>query len=350
MAGALKEKQQHVRHVYALLQAASCPLVDGLYLQEAESMLQLLCAPSQHRTDILAWICSSINPSFGNCEAMTMRSKDPDVLHKEIAVVGQELMLCKADSLDLIRGVASPHRQLQFLEQLLSLVPGCKGSAGHRMDAEVLLNEIYAAENLPHLTQMLKPTFNPWPAHIKALRKGTKPSSKPSKGEAADVAALLQLTQSTLEQLQSECEFLKSEEQSPGDYSPRSLRVVLCDIQQLMTTFSHVYETDLRAYCSRDPPDFSPETDVFQRVHQLLLALITELEMIKEVSEASVSMNEDVKQLQTQPRYWSRGEKHKLQDQLEELTRRVRDVSSLLMTSSSGEQTPAKHLKPLGDC
>ncbi|XP_040914243.1 HAUS augmin-like complex subunit 7 [Toxotes jaculatrix] len=328
MAGALKEKQL-AQNVYAALQAASCPMVDGLYLQEADSMLQLLCAPSQHRTDILAWICSSINPNFATSKAMSVRSEYPDVLTKEMALLGQELMLCKAGDLDLIRGDASPHRQLQFLEQLLSLLSGSQKSAGHRMDEEMLLNELYAAESLPHLTQMLKPTFDPWPAHIKALRKGTKSSCKPSRGEDADVAALLQLAESALKQLQSECEFLNNEQQSPGVFSPSSLRVAAGDLQQLMATFSHVYETDLRAYCSRDSPSFSTETDVFHRVHQLLLACNTELEMLNEVSEASVSMNEEVNGIQTQPRYWRRGEKHTMPDQLEELSRRSREFLSL---------------------
>lgn len=74
-----------------------------------------------------------------------------------------------------------------------------------------------------------------------------------------------------------QCEFLSDEAQSPAVFSPSSLRVAACDLQQLMATFSHVYETDLRAYCSRDPPSFSTETDVFQRIHQLLLACITVL-------------------------------------------------------------------------
>ncbi|GAA6223672.1 HAUS augmin-like complex subunit 7 isoform X1 [Lates japonicus] len=329
MAGVLEEKER-LRLVYASLQAASCPFVEGLNLQEADSMLQLLCTPSHHRTDILAWICSSINPNFATSKAMSMRSKDPDVLTKEMAVLGQELMLCNAGDLDLIRGNVSPHRQLHFMEQLLSLVPGCKKSAEHRMDEEMLVNKLFAAENLPHLTQMLKPTFNPWPAHLKALCKGTKSCYKPSKEEDADVATLIQLTQSALKQLESECEFLNNEAQSPGIFSPSSLRVAACDLQQLMATFCHVYETDLRTYCSRDPPSFSTETDVFRRVHQLLLACNTELEMLNEVSEASTSMNEEVNRLQTQPRYWRRGEKHTLSDQLEEVSRRSREFLSLL--------------------
>lgn len=70
-----------------------------------------------------------------------------------------------------IQGDAGPHRQLQFLEQLLTLVPGCKKSAGPRMDEEMLLNELFTAESLPHLTQMLTPTLDPWPTHIKYLKR-----------------------------------------------------------------------------------------------------------------------------------------------------------------------------------
>lgn len=120
---------------------------------------------------------------------------------KEMALLGQELMLCRAGDLDLIRvrtgvsvislhvlqivistmntcslslfvkpfiqGDASPRRQLQFMEQLLTLVPGSSKSAEHRINGEMLLNELYSDENLPHLTQMLEPSFDPWPVHIK---------------------------------------------------------------------------------------------------------------------------------------------------------------------------------------
>ncbi|KAM3872156.1 HAUS augmin-like complex subunit 7 [Diretmus argenteus] len=323
MAGDLKEKQLAQR-IYAALQAASCPLVEGLYLQETDSMQQLLCTPSEHRTDILAWICSRYIEQM-----LIFASKTENFSSDKMALLGQELMLCKADDLELIRGQASPRRQLQFLEQLLTMVPGCRESAECKIDEEGLLNELHAAENLPYLRHMLSPTLDPWPAHINALCKGQKSSfHRPSTEEVADVAALLRSTESALEQLKSECEFLQGEALSPGVFSPCALRVAVCDLRQLMSAFNHLYDTDFRAYCNRDPPSLSTETHVFHRVHQLLLACNTELEMLNEVSEASVAMTDSVSQLQTQPRYWSRGEKHTLPDQLEELTRRYRDFLS----------------------
>ncbi|PWA24265.1 hypothetical protein CCH79_00017932, partial [Gambusia affinis] len=198
MAGGLTEKQ-FAHRVYDSLQALSCPLVQDLHLQEEESMLELLCRPSPLRTDILTWICRRINPKFGSSGAMSAESKDPDGLEKKMAAMGQELMLCKADDLDLIQGKASPQRQLGLLEQLLSLVAG---SAGHRTDVEPLLCEVFAAENLPHLRQMLQPALDPWPAHIEALYEVPESAPKPGE-EFPDVSDLLQSAQTQLEQLQS---------------------------------------------------------------------------------------------------------------------------------------------------
>ncbi|XP_034027956.1 HAUS augmin-like complex subunit 7 [Thalassophryne amazonica] len=329
MARASKAEEL-AQNVYFALQAALCPLVEGLHLHEADSMLQLLCAPSQHRTDILEWICRSINPNFATSNKV-LRAKDPDILTKEMAMLGQDLMLCKVDDLDLIRGNVSPLRQLRFLEQLLTLVPGSVKSPESRMDEEMLLNVLCATETLPHLTQMLKPTFDPWPANINDLHKMTKSACHDgSREEAADVATLLQLTQVALEQLQSECEFLHSDTQHSAAFSPSALRVAACDLQQSMITFNHVYETDFKAYCRRDPPSFSTDADVFRRVHQLLLACNTELELLHEVSESSVSMSEEMNRIKTRPRYWSHGKKRTLPDQLEELNRRYRDFLSLL--------------------
>uniref|UniRef100_A0A3P9MNK0 HAUS augmin-like complex, subunit 7 n=2 Tax=Oryzias latipes TaxID=8090 RepID=A0A3P9MNK0_ORYLA len=316
------------RRVYDSLLAASCPLLPGLDLREEDTMLQLLCSPSELRSSILAWIFSSIVPSF---VSKAVSVKNPDVLTKEMATVGEELMLCRKDDFDLIRGNTSPLRQLCFLEQLLTLISDTAKPCG---SGEALLSELFADENLPHLRQMLEPALNPWPVNIRALHKSSRSPYKPRK-EAGDVAALLQKTQSELEQLQSKCDFLHSQQKSPS-FCASSLRLAAGDLQQLMTTFCPVYESNLKAHCSREPPSFSTGTDIFQRVLQLLQACNTELEMLSEVPEASACLEEEVKQLQTRPRYWSHGEKLTLADQLKEFNRRI----GVLLYQISPEQAP----------
>ncbi|KAJ0036399.1 hypothetical protein NQD34_005076 [Periophthalmus magnuspinnatus] len=180
---------------------------------------------------------------------------------------------------------------------------------------------------------MIRPALDPWPAHIRygmVSQKGSKPQ-KPSKEETLDLTALLLSTQTALEQLKTECDFLK-DSQSSGVFSLSALRVAAGDLHQMMAAFRHIYETDLKSYCNRAPPSLSPETNIFKRVYKLMTACNTDLEILNELSEASEAMTKEVHQLQTQPRYWSRGEKHTLPDQLEELTRRYREFLSLLHT------------------
>ncbi|XP_038146396.1 HAUS augmin-like complex subunit 7 [Cyprinodon tularosa] len=326
MAGGLTE-QRFAQRVYDSLQAVSCPLVEDLYLQEEESKLEMLCSPSILRTDILAWICCRVSPKFAATKASSAESKDPHSLEKRMAAMGQELLLCRADELDLIRGQTSPQRQLHFLEQLLSFIPGRKTSAAPGGDVEPLLSELFSAENALRLRQMLQPSLDPWPAHIETLQE--VPESP--RGELPGVSELLQSTQAELELLQSKCDFLNAEEKNPT-FSPSSLRLAAGDLHQQMMTFGHLYEADLGVYCGRDLPSFSSESDIFQRVHQKLMVCNTELEMQKETSAASESVSEEVKRLQTEARYWSRGQKHTLPNQLEEITRRIGNIASQLDT------------------
>ncbi|XP_068605921.1 HAUS augmin-like complex subunit 7 [Brachionichthys hirsutus] len=379
MAGSLKEKTRG-RRVYDALQAASCPWVTDPGLQEDE-VLQLLTRPSQHRTNILAWTCCSINRSLCPPKEASLAPEEHGVFNREMALLGRDLLLCRAEDLDLIEGSASVHRQLTFLEQLLAVVSGGT-SARPPGDAETLLDALHGAENLPHLSQMLEPTLQPWTGHVATLVQDSTPSSRPRgqeaagvlvqdstpssrprgqeaagvlvqdstpssrprgqeaagvlvqdstpssrpRGqEAADVSALLQATQSALQELQSECGSWNDEAPPPSVFSPGSLRVAALDLQQLIGAFGHVFGSDLRACCSLEArSSYCTGSGVFQSVHRLLRACVTELELMQEVSEASRSLGEDLEQLQR------RGQRPALRDQLEELSKRAGDFLSLL--------------------
>uniref|UniRef100_A0A3B3BX07 HAUS augmin like complex subunit 7 n=1 Tax=Oryzias melastigma TaxID=30732 RepID=A0A3B3BX07_ORYME len=278
-----------------VLQAASCPLLQGLDLREADTMLQLLCSPSELRTSIMAWIFS--------------RYKQPSVCvvscSLEMAALGEDLILCRRDDSDLIRGNTTPLRQLRFLEQLLTLIPNTAKPCGSCTGSEALLSELFADENLPHLRQMLEPALNPWPANIR-FESSQKNKTFTGLPCLPLFSLLLIFCRALHKSSRSPFKPRKEAGDKSSSFCASSLRLAAGDLQQLMTTFCPVYESNLRAHCSREPPSFSPETDIFQRVQQLLLACNT---MLSEVSVASACVEEEVKQLQTQPRYWSHGEK-----------------------------------------
>uniref|UniRef100_A0A671Q3B9 Uncharacterized protein n=1 Tax=Sinocyclocheilus anshuiensis TaxID=1608454 RepID=A0A671Q3B9_9TELE len=77
-------------------QSLGCPLVDGLYLREPDSVQELLCSPSLHRTDTLEWICASICPSLKE-KFSTLKATQNEDLVQELARFGYEMMLCKAN-------------------------------------------------------------------------------------------------------------------------------------------------------------------------------------------------------------------------------------------------------------
>ncbi|XP_076839884.1 HAUS augmin-like complex subunit 7 [Brachyhypopomus gauderio] len=349
MAGNSKEQQLSLR-LYNSLQSAGCPLVDGLFLREADSMLDLLCKPSQHRMDVLKWMCSRICPSLSE-KFSTMKSTQTEEVVKEITRLGHEMMLCKADDHELIKGFATPLQQLLFLEELLIIAKDSNYTSSHdihreqsgdeSMRNEDLLGELMSPDHLPDLIQLMNPVCTPWSAHIREhLRVSQSAQSKGNHGKGNDsnnrslhhsglgklgddlgeATALLQSTQNALEELRKECDFLQTHAPgSGGALSPCALKVAISDMAQLMTAFNQVYSTEFRDYCQRAPPVLSPHAQVFQSVHQLLHSCNTELEALQQLSDTSSSLMKTMTRIQTDRQYWAKGEKQTLPNQLEAL-------------------------------
>ncbi|KAM9828182.1 HAUS augmin-like complex subunit 7 isoform 2-T2 [Syngnathus typhle] len=313
---AVSNVTEQARRIYSRLLAMPCPLLECVYIEESEDMLQLLCTPSQLRTDILTWVCCSIDPNLASLKENALRTRNPDILTNGMAALGQDLMLCRGDSLDLIKGDAGCHQQLQFLENLIAEVSDLSASTAH--DMKILLDTVFTDENL---AQIVTPSLDPCFSNVPVLCKSAK-STKPRRDNAESSAALIKSTRSMLEQLKSECEFLTTKEEPNARASAcRALHVAMCDLQQLMTTFCHVEETHLRVFCTKERPRFSADPQVFQRVHELLQAFSTELEMLNEVSEASTAAKQFVSHLQTKRCCTSQGE-GTIYDQLDKLTER----------------------------
>ncbi|XP_019746999.1 HAUS augmin-like complex subunit 7 isoform X2 [Hippocampus comes] len=328
MAAVSNEKERAER-IYTRLLAVPCPVLEGVCMEESEDILQLLCTPSQLRTDILTWMCCRIDPNFASLKGKASRTQDLDILTNGMAALGQDLLLCRVDSLDLIKGEASCQQQLQFLEKLLAEVSDFSMSTAH--DMKMQLNALFADENL-HLAQMVTPSLDHCFSNDTVIHKGAK-TPKPRRDNSESIATLLQSTRSMLEQLQSE--FVTTNEAPNARlFTSRALHVTVCDLQQLMTTFCHVYETHLSVFCTREPPSFSADTLVFQSVYERLQACCMELEMLNEASDASASVKQEVSQLQIKRCCASQG-KGTLHDHLEKLTRRIKALLAHLCAANN---------------
>ncbi|XP_063063783.1 HAUS augmin-like complex subunit 7 [Engraulis encrasicolus] len=386
MAGVSNEQiKQLSQKVYKSLQTLGCPLVEGLCLREAQSMLDLLCTPSVHRTDILKWISVSICPRLkAKFDVLRKQERRMDDENNALLNFGYELMLCNLTDMDLIKGTAPPLRQLLFLERLISLVsdpaPGNNSSVAAPEDSltaadgaasrgsecskwtERLLRELMAHPSL--LQQLQSSKLSPLPPSARALfstlNKTSISSSTAAAGgkqqqqqqqqqqlksvprkvtetELQEARDQLQTTKSALEELQKQCEFLDSSLPLPTSpqqlpHSSRKLHLAATDLQHLMSTFGHIYY-DFKVYCEKPPPKPPLNTDIFRTVGQLLKASNMELQTYDHLTDTSSSVRDDLTSLQTEKHFYSNGEMQSLTTMLESLQKKY---TSLLSTPHDG--------------
>ncbi|XP_041121058.1 HAUS augmin-like complex subunit 7 [Polyodon spathula] len=376
MAGSLKERELSVK-IYKKLQALGCPSVEGLFLREADDMKELLCTPSIHRLDILQWICTSICPPMTK-HFSGLKGPQPDTQIKELVQFCHEMLLCRQDDFDLIKGISSPQRQLALLEQLVDVIPRDEREAGEPLIEQVCRNEALLKElfSSPHLQTMLQPTCHPWPVEIRELlsrrgaaghgsntasKKSRNLPSKQREDSLKEVTESLQKTNTALEEIHKECVFLHSDPQSSGSsstpLSSPALRLAIVDLSQLMTAFSQLYDSDFREYCKRAAPQLNESAQAFSTAHSLLAACTKELQALNQLSLTSLALTSTVEGQQQCKQFWSRGHMHSLPAKIDELKRRYKDFLCIYQRSrehvreeSAGEKMLQEGVMGRGEC
>ncbi|XP_044856720.1 HAUS augmin-like complex subunit 7 isoform X2 [Mauremys mutica] len=294
--------------VYEQLKELRCPLLDGVFLAEPGAALGLLCAPSAQRLELLAWLCARANPPLRERFA-TLTDSQTEEKTQEMAKLGSDLLLCRSEELDLIKGEASAERQLRFMEQLLDVIryldaitgtdsgdsttsreESLRGAARRN---EEFLREVFSSPSLPAL---LAPSLPPCTADIKPLlleepapHTRSRLSGRSSGKTLAELSRTLEEANATLERLSAEGSSLRggAEPLDPG-LALQTLALAACDSHQLMGAFGQVYETELREHCGRGPaPQLSPCGPLAQQLHQALTLCTQGLQALAQLSDTS---------------------------------------------------------------
>lgn len=322
--------------VFHRLKELDCPPVEGLFLTEPETMLELFCTPSVHRLDILEWICTQICPPLQD-QFSCLKESQTDVKIKEMANLGFRLMMCRADDLDLIKGLASPPQQLSFMTKMLDVIssPQCANADSLSGSVEEsILSRVQGTEDLLmemfsslHFQCVRSPECNPWPSDIKALLLGEDPSKKrnqlPSKSkDLVDSLELLKETSETLEELKEECSFLGADALPEASTVVQALKLAVSDFLMLTSTFSQVYEDEFQAHCRRPTPLISDCGTLFKSVHLSLDVCSKELQSFAQFTETSKRIVDTVERRQVTKESWGSINMMTLCSKMEQLRKR----------------------------
>ncbi|XP_078520661.1 HAUS augmin-like complex subunit 7 isoform X2 [Lissotriton helveticus] len=269
--------------VFHRLKELDCPPVEGLFLTEPETMLELFCTPSVHRLDILEWICTRICPPLQD-QFSCLKESQADVKIKEMAHLGFQLMLCRADDEDLIKGLASPQRQLSFMTELLDVISSPQCANGDSLSGRNLL----------------------------------PPTSK----DLEDSLKLLKETSETLEELKEECSFLGPDALPDARAVVQALKLAVSDFLMLTSTFSQVYEDEFQTHCSRPTPLISDCGTLFKSVHVSLDVCSKELQAFGQFTETSKRIVETVERRQVTKESWGSSNMMTLCSKMEQLRKR----------------------------
>ncbi|XP_074990899.1 HAUS augmin-like complex subunit 7 isoform X3 [Calonectris borealis] len=272
------------------LEALACPPVALVVPLEPAEALRLLCTPSARRLALLEWVCSRVHPPLAaRLDALQDGPKDARL--RELAKLGAELMLCRAD--DMALGTAPPERQLEFIRDLLDAAPppGDESWGGSPRSRRTALHRttrfLHEVLETPEGAAALSPPSPPPPP---AFDDSDSPLPRRPRPTGPELEAALGAARRRLELLEAQSPELGG---SPGPAPPAlpALGVAGRDLAALATAFG---ATELRdpwgPLGSGEPPALAPCGPLAPPVWRGLQQLVQSLGAVAQLGDTAAEV------------------------------------------------------------
>lgn len=298
MAATSKDKKL-ARSFKERLDQLSCPYTENV---EEGWILELLFTPGEPRIRLLQWLFSKFDSKLNDLLDPQHAPADTkmDSRIQRLLFVSSNLGLCNPDEADLIRGISQGPRQTAFMDTLLDMVcivdnadspnswsvhrPGISPSnyknLGDQFSTDCDFVDTLASR---------QPIQNTFKAEVKLLPPDivkqlemNKQDRRLMEKENARIPSLSQLAEDanhlskTLQKQTEVLKEIKKMHQCPDkDFRMKAtvkqtVKLVLSEFDQLITSFSCCYDNDMRHWCAKTPPQLSQIGPCFKRVHSSL--------------------------------------------------------------------------------
>lgn len=292
------------------LDQLSCPYTENV---GEEWILELIFSPGEPRIQLLQWLFSRFDSKLN--ELLDPQFAPPgtrmDSRIQRLLFIASNLGLCYPEEADLIRGVVQGSRQIAFLDTLLDLVciadtadspnswtdarSGISSSSYRSMGDQFTADCAFIETLLTH--QHIKDTFKSevrlLPPDINKQIELNRQEKKDLDKESTSLTHLVEDANNLATKLQKQIELLKElkklhqcadKETKLKTTIKQMMRLVLSEFDQLITSFSCCYDSDMRQWCTKSPPHLNEVGPCFKRVHtalQQFLVMISGIEMAR---------------------------------------------------------------------
>ncbi|XP_012946531.2 uncharacterized protein LOC101855079 [Aplysia californica] len=291
------------------LDSLGCPYTGDL---DVAAVADLLTSPGEGRLKVLQWIFSRYDSHLADLldPSRFTAGARADARLQKLLTAASAMCLCSHSDIALIRGDAPLQKQAAFYDQLLNIVclsvrdelnsvPGSSRALNdyRYLDALAGQQSLFSptAWELDLLPKDLRPEVQR--LSLKRAQAGHSSSSVP------DVRDLMEQSESltreldahnkTLEELHSSVQVQNLDSPSEVLTMAQMLSTVICELRQLVGVFSHCYETNIRVWCVKPPPESSQLGAAFRRVHTLLQKFATLMEVLNSVRQTHTKLSQD---------------------------------------------------------